>query len=101
VLPIFAVFMKHTPESCPMFNTDVRNKFKEAVRAREGAAKKHEIKIISAYTTLLDHSVYYIVEAPSQQAVENYFVEIGFAFWNDVGIRQAKLVEDVIKKIMG
>ena len=84
-----------------MFNTDVRNKFKEAVRAREGAAKKHEIKIISAYTTLLDHSVYYIVEAPSQQAVENYFVEIGFAFWNDVGIRQAKLVEDVIKKIMG
>lgn len=51
---------------------------------------------MSAYTSILDHLTWYIVEAPSQQAVENYFIEIGFAFWNDVEIRQAKLVEDVM-----
>jgi len=46
-----------------------------------------------------NHLIFYIVEAPSQTAVEDYFKEIGFAFWNDVEIRQVKLVEDVLKSI--
>ncbi len=100
-MPIFAVNMKHTPESCPMFNNDVRKRFKEVVGKREEVARKHEVKVLSAYTSILDHLIFYVVEAPSQQAVENYFVEIGFAFWNSVEIRQARLVDDVIKRVVG
>jgi len=84
-----------------MFNNDVKQKLKEMVGEREEVAKKHGIKIISAYTSILDHLIFHVVEAPSQQAVENYFIEIGFAFWNDIEIRQAKLVEDMIKRILG
>jgi len=100
-LPIFVVNMKHTPESCPMFNNDVRKRFKEVVGKREEVARKHEVKVLSAYTSTLDHLIFYVVEAPSQQAVEDYFVEIGFAFWNSVEIRQARLVDDVIKRVVG
>jgi len=100
-MPIFSVNMKHAPESCPMFNEDVRKKFKELVGKREEVAKKHGIKVVSAYTSTIDHLTFYIVEAPSQQAVESYFTEIGFAFWNTVEIRQVKLVEDVVKKVTG
>jgi len=100
-LPIFVVNMKHTPESCPMFNNDVRKRFKEVVGKREEVARKHEVKVLSAYTSILDHLIFYVVEAPSQQAVENYFVGIGFAFWNSVEIRQARLVDDVIKRVVG
>jgi len=100
-MPIFSINMKHTPESCPMFNEDVKKKFKELVAKREEATKKHEIKVLSAYTSTMDHLIFYIVEAPSQQAVESYFMEIGFAFWNNVEIRQVKLVEDVVKKVTG
>jgi hypothetical protein len=101
VLPVFAVSMKHTPESCPMFNDAVKKKLKELVGKKEAVAKKHEVKVLSAYTSILDHLVFYIVDAPSQQAVENYFTEIGFAFWNTIEIRQARPVEDVIKKVVG
>lgn len=97
--PTFSVNMKHTVESCAMFNAEVRKKFKEAVGKREEIAKKHGVKISSAWTSTLDHLVFYIVEAPSQTAVEDYFKEIGFAFWNTVEIRQVKLVEDVVKSI--
>jgi hypothetical protein len=99
-LPIFAVTMKHTPESCAMFNDSVRKKFKECVAKRAEVAKKHEIKVLSAYTSILEHLVFYVVEAPSQLAVENYFTDIGFAFWNNVEIRQTRPVEDVIKKVV-
>jgi len=50
-------------------------------------------------TSTLNHLIFYIGEAPSQAAVEDYFKEIGFAFWNNVEIRQVKLVEDVLRSI--
>ena len=100
-MPIFAVNMKHTPESCPMFNNDVKKRFKEVVGKRAEVAKKHQIKVLSGYTSILDHLVFYVVDAPSQQAVENYFLDIGFAFWNSIEIRQVQLAEDVIKKVVG
>lgn len=98
-MPTFSVNMKHTVESCPSFNNEVKKKLKEVIGKREEAAKKHGIKILSAWTSVLDHLIFCIVEAPSQVAVEDYFKEIGFAFWNNVEIRQVKLVEDVLKGI--
>jgi len=100
-MPVFSVNMRHIPESCPMFNEEVRKKFKKVVVKREEAAKKHDVKVLSAYTSILDHLIFYVVEAPSQLAVENYFMEIGFAFWNNVEIRQVRAVEDVVKKVIG
>ena len=101
-MPIFAVNMKHTPESCPMFNNDVKKKFKEVVGNREEVKKKLGIKTISAYTSTLSHLIFIIVEAPSQQAVESFLMESGFAFWNTVEIlTQVHPVEDVIKKVVG
>ena len=98
-MPIFSVNMKHTVESCAMFNAEVRKKFKEVVGKREEAAKKHGIKILSAWTSTLEHLIFYVVEAPSQTAVEDYFKEIGFAFWNTLEIRQVKAVEDVVRSV--
>jgi uncharacterized protein with GYD domain len=100
-LPIFAVNMKHTPESCPMFNNDVKKKLKEAIGKREEVREKLGIKAISNFTSTLSHQIFAIVEAPSQQALESYLVEVGFAFWNTVEILQVQPVEDVIKKMWG
>ena len=101
-MPIFAVNMKHTPESCPMFNNDVKKKFKELVGNREEIKKKHGIKDISAYTSTLSHLIFIIVEAPSQQAIESWLTESGFAFWNNVEVlTQVQPVEDVIRKVVG
>ena len=44
VLPTFVVNMKHTPESCPMFNDAVKQKFKELVGKTEETAKNTKSK---------------------------------------------------------
>jgi len=84
-----------------MFNNDVKKKLKEAVGKREEVKKKLGIKALSNYTSTLAHLIFAIVEAPSQQAVESYLIEVGFAFWNTVEILQVQPVEDVIKKVVG
>jgi len=99
----FAVNMKHTAESCPLFNAEVKKRFKETLGKREEAwdrAKKHGVHVLTAWTSILEHLVFYIVAAPSQEAVENYFKDIGFAFWNTIEIRQVKPVEEIIKAIV-
>ena len=88
--------MKHTVESCPLSNADVLEKFKELVRRREEAAAKHGVRVLVALTSVLDHLIFYFVDAPSQEAVESYFKEIGFASWNNIEIRQVKQVEEVL-----
>ncbi len=98
-MPTFSVNMKHTPESCPLFNPEVKAKFKESIVNREEAAKKHGIRILSAWTSVLDHLIFLILDAPSQKALEDHLIEVGFAFWNDLEIRQVRAVEDVLKGI--
>jgi len=102
-MPTFAVNMKHTAESCPLFNTEVKKRLKEMLGKREEVwdrAKKHDIHVLSAWTSVMDHLVFYVVEAPSQEAVEEYFKDIGFAFWNSIEIRQVRPAEDIIKVIV-
>jgi len=100
-MPIFSVNMKHTVESCPLFNETVKQKFKALVGKREEVAKKYDIKILTAYTSILDHLMFYIIEAPSQQAIESYFMDTGLAFWNDIEIRLVKPVSEMVKKVAG
>jgi uncharacterized protein with GYD domain len=92
--------MKHKPESCPMFNNNVKKRLKELIVKREEVRKKYGVKALSNYTSTLSHQIFAIVEAPSQQALESYLIEVGFAFWNTVGILQVQPVEDVIKRIV-
>lgn len=63
------------------------------VGKKEEVAKEYDTKVLSAYNSTLEQMIFYIVEAASQQAVESYFAEIGFVFWNDVEIGQVKTVQ--------
>jgi hypothetical protein len=43
LMPTFAVNMKHTPESCPRFNEEVRKKFKDAIIIRKMLGRNTEL----------------------------------------------------------
>ena len=98
-MPTFTVNMKHPPESCPMFDAELRKRFKEAIARREEVAAKHGIKVLCACTSILEHLILFVVEAPSQPAIEDYFIEVGLASWNNIEIRQVRLVEDVLRTL--
>ena len=97
-MPAYAVNMKHTAESCPLFSDATMNKFKEGMSRREESAKKHDVNVLTACAVLLEHLIFYVVEAPSQSAVEEYLKETGWACFNDVQIREVQFVEDVGKR---
>jgi hypothetical protein len=98
-MSIFAVNMRHVPESCPLFNNTVREKVKKTVIKGEDIAKKHGIQVLSGVVSLLDHRIFYVIESDSQMELEEYLKEIGYAFWNSIEIKQVRFVEDAIKNL--
>jgi hypothetical protein len=91
--------MKHSPDNCPLFNDNIKNRMKEGFNRRADSMNRHKVKIMAAATSVLDHLTFYICESPSQQALENCIIETGHASWNDVEIWQVYLVEDAIKML--
>lgn len=93
-MPDFHVVMSHTAGLCPLFSAETMNKFRELSGNRDEAAKKHGVKVVSTWSPTRVHQTFWIVEAPSQKAVEDYFKEIGYALWNKLEIQQVKIIQE-------
>ena len=96
---MFTVNMKHNVESCPMFNNENKMIIKELSSKRDEFAKKEGISIVTGVFSPLEHTILYVVEAPSQDAVRRYFKEIGFAFYNKIKIQEVKSMEDALERM--
>jgi hypothetical protein len=94
-MPIYAAEMTHTAVTCPVFNDEVKKKYQEGIAKREASAKTNGIRVIVGCSNVLEHWVLYVVEAPSQKAAEEYFKESGWAFFNNIRIREMQLIEEV------
>ena len=88
------MIMTHTTGSCPMFKVETMDKFKEHFKGKEEAAEKHGVKIVSTWSPTREHQTFWIVEAPSQKAVEDYFKDIGFTLWNKLEIQKIKIIKE-------
>jgi hypothetical protein len=65
----------------------------ELLEKREEAAKKLGVDVLNAWSPLLEHQMFWIVEAPSQKAVEEYFTVIGFPLWNKLEIQKVEAIK--------
>jgi hypothetical protein len=98
-MPIFMVHMKHSVESCPVYNMDNKIMLRELSAIREEVALKHQINILTAVFSQLEHLILYVVEAPTHKAVERYIRDIGFAFYNKIEIKEVEPMEEALKTL--
>ncbi len=91
---VFCVNMRHSPDSCPLFNDETMKRFGASLGKRGAIAKKYGVKVLHSCHSVVDHLMLYTVEALSMQAVEDYLTETGFALWNDIKIRQVRVEEE-------
>jgi hypothetical protein len=64
--------MKHSVESCPVYNDDTKKKFRELSSKREEVALEYQINVITAVFSQLEHLIIYIVEAPNHKAWKDF-----------------------------
>ncbi len=71
----FIVTHSHTPEQCPSGNPEVMKVLREVSPTTE-FAEKCGVKVLSSWVAVPEHTMYFILEADSYDAVVKYFQPI-------------------------
>jgi hypothetical protein len=75
-MPTFMVILRHSPENCDWFNEKSRKATVEFIGKVDELMKKHEIKMLGAWTTdPAGHQSFWVVEAPSLDAFQKFGME--------------------------
>jgi hypothetical protein len=101
-MALFGVFATHSPESCPLNNTQSRDTFVQMDGKIKTATAEHNIsKIVGFYMSVLEHQWVIIVEANSAHDIETMCIEAGISAFNTVKIVPLNNFDVVIKRIRG
>lgn len=75
-MPTFMVILRHSPENCDWFNEKSRKASLEFMGKADELMKKHEIKMLGAWTMdPAGHQSFWVVEAPSLEAFQKFGME--------------------------
>ena len=66
---------KHSPESCPGFNQNVKKQIVALMQQMDSLLAKHKVKLAGMWTDHAGHETYVIYEAPSMDTVLPLFNE--------------------------
>jgi len=62
------MIVKHSPESCPLFNTETRKIYEDTMMNQADVLAKHGVKMVSSWSNFGMHTEYFIYETPGMDA---------------------------------
>lgn len=97
---LYGVFASHSPESCPLNNTNSKEMFVKIKQKIEENLQKYKIqKIVDFYMSVLEHEWFIIVQASNSHEIENLCIDAGIASISKIKIIPLKRYDDVINKL--
>ena len=59
---------KHSPESCPLFNEDIRKTYQGITQSYPETIAKHGVKLVGSWANFGTHTMYIVCDAPGMDA---------------------------------
>ena len=78
---LFLQISKHAPESCPMHNEKVKKATQALMTKMDSLIKKHGIKVIGGWNSMLDHLLVTVYDAPNMDAMLKFSMEPEVMTW--------------------
>jgi hypothetical protein len=89
---LFLQISKHSPESCPMHNEIVKKATADLMTKMDSLTKKHGIKVIGGWSSMPDHLIVVVYDAPSMEAMLKLQMEPEVMTWSGYHITETKPV---------
>jgi hypothetical protein len=97
---LFGIFAIHSPESCPLNNTESKEIFKEIYNKLQSNASKYNVQEISGfYMSVLEHEWFILVRSDDAHGIEQLCIDSGISTFNTVKIVPLTNYQDVLKRI--
>jgi hypothetical protein len=62
------MMVKHTPESCPLYNTQTRKIWQDVMKGYPQLLAKHGVKLVGSWSNFGTHTIYSICDTPGMDA---------------------------------
>lgn len=95
-MAFYALTMTHPALVHPVLKEAFQKINDEAVRKKEEASRKCGVKVLVSSAAIPEHILFYVVEAPSPAAVQDYLKEAGIGYVKNLQIRQVRLGEEAL-----
>jgi thiamine monophosphate kinase len=94
-MPKYVVISNHPPMSCPSANKTLRDTSDTLGTDIQNMLQKHKIKAEAILHLDPGHKIVWILEAPSAEAVRDFYYDSGMTRWNDFEFYMASSLEEV------
>ncbi len=93
------VVATHGPDTCAGFVEEIKQKVVAMGPRMEGVAKAHGVTMKGAWTGMVAHTTFMLVDAPSGHAIQDFLAEIELHSWNTVVMYPVETLQEVMQKI--
>ena len=97
---LFLQISKHTAESCPMHNEKVRKISEDLYNKSDKINKKYGIKVVGMWTSMPDHTMIAVFDAPSMEALLKQSMEPEIMAWmgyNTIETKPIMAIDEAMK----
>jgi len=99
-MPLFLKIARHSAESCPMHNEKVKKITADLMSKLGQLTKKYGIKVVGGWTSMPEHLLVMVYDAPSMEAMLKLTMEpevIDWLGYNTSEIKPVMTLEESMK----
>lgn len=96
---LYMVVATHGPDTCAGFVEEYKKKAQTASSRMEEVAKAHGITPKGAWTGMIAHTTFILVDAPSGHAIQDLVRELEMQAWNTVVMYPVETLQEAMQKI--
>ena len=96
---LYVVVATHGPDTCPAFVEEYKQKVRTASPRMQEMAKGHGVEIKGAWTAMVSHTSFMLVDTQSSHAIQDFISEAELHSWNTVIMYPVEPMQEVLEKI--
>ena len=97
----YVITAEHPPQLCPSSNAKIREIVTTGMPQIPALAQKHGLRIITINIFGPDHTLLFVVESGTIEAVREFLREGGVYQWNTVRVNATYTPEEALKSLEG
>ena len=96
---LYMVIATHGPDTCAGFVEEYKQKALAAGSRMEEVAKAHGVTMKGAWTGMVAHTTFMLIDAPGGHAIQDFVEEQELQAWNTVVMYPVETLQEAMQKI--
>jgi hypothetical protein len=96
---LYMVVATHGPDTCAGFVEEAKQKMRAMAPRMEEIAKAHGVTMKGAWTAMVAHTTFMLVDAPGGHTIQDFVAELELQAWNTIVMYPVETLQEAMQKV--